>query len=90
MCDVYHDRTYVFDLTTEPPRQVATIVMKGGGYWMTFSPDGSRCYISERIGNTVAVSTPTPRETIARIAVGNAPKRVLLVTLPQGAASAAR
>ena len=41
MCDVYHDRTYVFDLTTEPPRQVATIVMKGGGYWMAFSPDGT-------------------------------------------------
>ena len=41
MCDVYHDRTYVFDLTTEPPKQVATIVMKGGGYWMTFYPDGN-------------------------------------------------
>ena len=24
MCDVYHDRTYVFDLTAEPPRQIAT------------------------------------------------------------------
>ena len=31
MCDVFHDRTYVFDLTVEPPKQVATIVMKGGG-----------------------------------------------------------
>src|SRR3954470_19328763 len=28
MCDVYHDRTYVFDITREPPRQTATIVMK--------------------------------------------------------------
>ena len=36
MCDVFHDRTYVFDLTREPPKQVATIVMKGGGYWMCF------------------------------------------------------
>jgi YVTN family beta-propeller protein len=77
MCDVYHDRTYVFDLTSEPPKQVATIVMKGGGYWMTFSPDGARCYISERIGNTVAVL-----ETVARIPVGSVPKRVLVVTLP--------
>ena len=82
MCDVYHDRTYVFDLTTEPPKQVATIVMKGGGYWMTFSPDGTRCYISERIGNTVAVIDTDSRETVARIAVGNVPKRVLVVTLP--------
>jgi YVTN family beta-propeller protein len=82
MCDVFHDRTYVFDLTTELPRQVATIVMKGGGYWMTFSPDGTRCYISERIGNTVAVIDTDTRETIARIAVGSGPKRVLLVTPP--------
>ncbi len=82
MCDVYHDRTYVFDLTTEPPKQVATIVMKGGGYWMTFNPDGTRCYISERIGNTVAVVDTDSRKTLARIAVGNVPKRVLVVTLP--------
>jgi YVTN family beta-propeller protein len=80
MCDVYHDRTYVFDLTVEPPRQVATITMQGGGYWMTFSPDGKRCYISERIGNTVAVIDTASRETVARIPVGKIPKRVLVVT----------
>jgi YVTN family beta-propeller protein len=82
MCDVFHDRTYVFDVSTEPPRQVATIPMKGGGYWMCFSPDGSRCYISERIGNTVAVLDTTSRETIGRIPVGQAPKRVLFVAVP--------
>lgn len=82
MCDVYHDRTYIFDLTTAPPRQIATIVMKGGGYWMTFAPDGRRCYISERIGNTVAVVETDSRETVARIPVGSVPKRVLVVTPP--------
>ncbi len=86
MCDVYHDRTYVFDLTTEPPKQVASIVMKGGGYWMTFSSDGTRCYISERVGNTVAVLDTATRATIARISVGNVPKRVLVVTPPVKAA----
>lgn len=82
MCDVFHDRTYVFDVTAEPPRQVATIVMQGGGYWMCFSPDGKRCYISERIGNTVAVIDTATRETVARIAVGQVPKRVLVVSTP--------
>jgi YVTN family beta-propeller protein len=82
MCDVYHDRTYVFDLTTGPPKQVATIVMKGGGYWMTFAPDGRRCYISERIGNTVAVIDTATRQTVTRVAVGKVPKRVLVVTPP--------
>ena len=87
MCDVYHDRTYVFDLTTEPPKQVATIVMQGGGYWMCFAPDGKSCYISERVGNTVAVIDTASRTTVARIAVGNVPKRVLVVTLPERVAS---
>jgi len=82
MCDVYHDRTYVFDVTVEPPRQTATIGMQGGGYWMCFSPDGRRCYISERIGNTVAVTDTATHATVARIAVGEVPKRVLVVNVP--------
>lgn len=82
MCDVYHDRTYVFDITVDPPRQTDTILMKGGGYWMTFAPDGKYCYISERIGDSVAVIDTTTRKTIARIAVGKAPKRVLVVSVP--------
>jgi YVTN family beta-propeller protein len=82
MSDVYHDRIYVFDLSTEPPRQTATIVMKGGGYWMCFAPDGKHCYISERIGDSVAVIDTANKETVARIAVGKAPKRVLVVATP--------
>ncbi len=82
MCDVYRDRTYVFDITTMPPKQAATIVMKGGGYWMCFSPDGKRCYISERIGDSVAVIDTLTRETVARVEVGKSPKRVLYVPGP--------
>jgi YVTN family beta-propeller protein len=82
MCDVYHDRTYVFDLTVDPPRQTDTIVMKGGGYWMCFSPDGARCYVSERIGDSVAVIDTATKKVVARVAVGKAPKRVLVVTAP--------
>lgn len=81
MCDVYHDRTYVFDITREPPRQIASIEMKGGGYWIAFAPDGKRVYISERIGNSVAVLDADTKKVIARIAVGKAPKRVLVVEL---------
>ncbi|HQU42973.1 MAG TPA: hypothetical protein PK867_09180, partial [Pirellulales bacterium] len=82
MCDVFHDRTYVFDLTVAPPRQVAAIVMQGGGYWMCFSPDGRFCYISERKGDTVAVIETASRRVAARIPVGRVPKRVLVLTLP--------
>jgi YVTN family beta-propeller protein len=83
MCDVFHDRTYVFDLTVSPPRQVATLVMKGGGYWMCFSPDGKFCYISERLGNSVAVFDTRSRKVVARIKVGQVPKRLLVVTPPR-------
>jgi len=82
MCDVYHDRTYVFDITVDPPKQTHTVVMKGGGYWMCFSPDGKNCYVSERIGDSVAVIDSATKKTVARIEVGKAPKRVLVVTLP--------
>jgi YVTN family beta-propeller protein len=82
MCDVFHDRTYVFDLTVDPPKQIDTIVMKGGGYWICFSADGKTCYISERVGNTVAVLDTESKRTIARIPVGKVPKRVLVVTPP--------
>src|SRR5262245_18777473 len=85
MCDVFHDRTYVFDITVEPPKQVATIVMKGGGYWVCFSPDGKYCYISERIGDSVAVIDTATRKTVERIEVGKAPKRVLVVDVARGA-----
>jgi YVTN family beta-propeller protein len=83
MCDVFHDRTYVFDITREPPRQIATIEMKGGGYWIAFAPDGKRCYISERIGDSVAVLDTETRNVVARIEVGKAPKRLLVVNVPR-------
>lgn len=81
-CDVFHDRTYVFDLAAEPPRQVATIVMNGGGYWLCFSPDGRTCYISERIGNTVAVVDVASRRIVKHVPVGQVPKRVLVIAPP--------
>ena len=89
-CDVFHDRTYVFDLTAEPPKQTDTIVMKGGGYWMCFSPDGRFCYISERIGDAVAVIDTATKKTVARVPVGKAPKRVLVVTPPNAGGKAPR
>lgn len=79
MCDVFHDRTYVFDITVNPPKQTDTIVMQGGGYWMCFSADGKRVYISERIGDSVAVLDTKAKKVVARVEVGKAPKRVLLL-----------
>jgi YVTN family beta-propeller protein len=80
-CDVFHDRTYVFDLTADPPRQTHAITMKGGGYWLSFAPDGKACYVSERVGDAVAVIDTGSKEVVARVAVGKGPKRNLVVTV---------
>ncbi len=82
MCDVYHDRTYVFDVTVSPPRQKDTIVMKGGGYWLCFSPNGDKCYISERIGDTVAVIDARTKKVLEHIPVGKGPKRLIYLDVP--------
>jgi DNA-binding beta-propeller fold protein YncE len=80
MCDLFHDRTYVFDLTVSPPKQVASIPMKGGGYWMSFTPDGRFCFISERIGAVAVVDTEL-RLVMARngVALVEMPKQVLVL-----------
>jgi YVTN family beta-propeller protein len=82
MCDVYHDRTYVFDMSAEPPKQTTSVVMNGGGYWLCFSPDGKYCYISERLGDSVAVVDTTTKQIVTRIAVGKSPKRNLVLAVP--------
>jgi YVTN family beta-propeller protein len=84
MCDVHHDRTYVFDLTADRPRQVATIEMQGNVYWLCFSPDGKTCYVSELDRNQVAAIDTATRKILARIPVGKAPKRVLALRVPAG------
>ncbi len=39
-CDVEHKEVHVYDITADRPKQIATIPMPGGVYWLTFSPDG--------------------------------------------------
>jgi YVTN family beta-propeller protein len=82
-CDVEHKEVHVYDITSERPRQVATIPMGGTVYWLTFSPDGRFAYVSVLSRNEVAVVDTAKREIVARIAVGREPKRLIVVTLPR-------
>ena len=75
----------MFDLTTEPPRQVATVEMQGNIYWLCFTPDGKTCYVSERDRDQVAAIDTATRKILAHIPVGKAPKRVLALTVPGSA-----
>jgi YVTN family beta-propeller protein len=87
MCDVHHSRTYVFDLTVDPPKQVAAIEMQGDVYWLCFSPDGKTCYVSEHDKNQVAAIETSTRTILRHIPVGKAPKRILALNVPTGSSS---
>jgi YVTN family beta-propeller protein len=85
-CDVHHQEVHVYDITGERPRQIATIPMGGDVYWLTFSPDGKYSYVSVLTRNQAAVVDTATKEIVARIPVGKSPKRLLVVTPPEGKA----
>ena len=59
-----------------------TIPVGRGPDWMTFLPDGSRCYVSNAGSNSVSVIETASRKDITRIAVGKIPKRIIAVEFP--------
>jgi YVTN family beta-propeller protein len=82
-CDVEHFEVHVYDITGDKPKQIATVPVGSQVYWLTFTPDGKTCYVSARgKGEVAAVDTAT-KKIVARIPVGNQPKRLIVVTLPQ-------
>jgi YVTN family beta-propeller protein len=58
-----------------------TIPVGRGPDWLTFLPDGSRCYVSNAGANSVSAIDVGTRKEIARIAVGRIPKRIIAVEL---------
>ena len=46
VCDAFNQQMHVFDVTTLPPKQVATLKVKDEPGWITFSLDGKLAYPS--------------------------------------------
>jgi YVTN family beta-propeller protein len=82
-CDVHHQEVHVYDITGERPRQIATVPMPGDVYWLTFSPNGAYCYVSVLTRNETAVVDTATKQIVARIPVGNSPKRLLVVNVTE-------
>jgi YVTN family beta-propeller protein len=82
-CDVERKLVHVYDITSERPKQVASIPIGGTVYWLTFGPDGKYGYVSVRSRNEIAVVNAVSREVVARIPVGKEPKRLLVVDVPR-------
>jgi YVTN family beta-propeller protein len=89
-CDVHNHQVYVYDLTSDIPRQIATIPMGDEVYWLTFTPDGKICYVSVRGTNRVAAVDTTTKKILTRIPSGEIPKRLIVVTLPESRAGRLR
>jgi YVTN family beta-propeller protein len=81
-CDSFHALVAVFDVTVEPPRQVASIATDGPVYWLHFTPDGKYCIVSERETNQVAIVDAATRKIVKHIPVGKVPKRTLVLDVP--------
>jgi YVTN family beta-propeller protein len=82
-CDVERKLVHVYDITAEMPKQVASIPIGGTVYWLTFDPEGKYAYVSALSKSEVAVVDAAAREVVARIPVGKAPKRLLVVDVPR-------
>jgi YVTN family beta-propeller protein len=55
-----------------------------GDAWVTVTPDGARDYVADPVGNkTLVVVIPSMKE-VARIAVGQVPKRNFTMVIPAG------
>jgi DNA-binding beta-propeller fold protein YncE len=85
---VNHHLVYVFDITDQIPRQIATIPMGGEVYWLTFTPDGKICYVSVRGKNRVAAVDTASKKILTRIPSGEMPKRLIVVAVPDKGDSA--
>jgi YVTN family beta-propeller protein len=68
-----------------PEHKVLTTVPVGlAPNWMTFSPDGELLYVSNSGSNDVSVIDLKLLREVVRIPVGMSPKRLLVVTVPEG------
>lgn len=82
--DVNLGLVFVFDVTQNPPKQVARLDNEAPVYWMTITPDGKTIYVSSAPGDVVTaydVQTRTKTHTI-QLAKGKSPKRMLVLDVP--------
>ena len=82
--DVNHGLVHVFDVTSDPPRQIARLETGRRPLWLTFTPDRKTVYIANTADDTISAFDVASKKETARIQLerGKAPKRMLVVTVP--------
>jgi YVTN family beta-propeller protein len=75
------DTVYVYD--TAGQKVVGKVRTGKGPAWLTFSPDGKLCCVSNVLGDDVSVIDAAKRQEVARVKVGHMPKRLVVASVPQ-------
>lgn len=63
--------------------EIASIALPAKGYWITFSPDGSRAFVALSEANGVAVVDTQAKHVVTLIDAGHGPKRNLVIRSPE-------
>ena len=76
----------MFDVTQNPPKQIAKLKNPGDPYWLTVTPDGKTVSVASATDDTVTAYDAATKKQVAviRVAQGKATKRILVVNAPRG------
>jgi YVTN family beta-propeller protein len=80
VCSLLDNSVTVYSMPTL--HRLSTIPVGKGPDWLTFTPDGSRCYVSNAGADSVSAIDVASRRELTRIPVGKVPKRIISVALP--------
>jgi YVTN family beta-propeller protein len=75
------DTVYVFDTTRK--QIVGKVTVGRGPNWVTFSPEGQFCCVSNVLSDDVSIIHVTNRREVARVKVGSQPKRLVVAAVPE-------
>ena len=81
------DCMYVYDVAAK--KIVARVPTGEAPNWVTFSPDGKYCCVSNAGSDNVSIIDVRTRKEVARIKVGKVPKRLVAASVPIDAGSSA-
>ena len=82
--DVNHELVFVFDVTQNPPKQIARFKNPGDPYWLAVTPDSKTVYVASATDDTVTaydVATKT-QVAVMQLEKGKAPKRMQVLSVP--------
>ena len=83
--DVIHELVFVFDVTVNPPKQIARFENPGDPYWLAVTPDGKTVYVASATDHTVTAYDVASKTQVKVIHLkdGLAPKRIQVVSVPR-------